>query len=495
MKFWEQEVRPRFHSLLSLKDGSYSDSGALTVRSNGRISHTLSERLSAQAHGLERSPVPAVNMATLMRYVGGVCTGLEPTWTVRISRYVRRSPLSVRPESESSGLQDLRVKSRDSVPVNETERSVGQKHGDEARAASLHFTHSHPQKTESREATFPSRFSRLNQIDGLRYEKAQPGDKRLSRLVNLAHSKKLREQQGKILLEGRRLISEALDAGASPQNIFFTTVERLQELPLNKLAQAGLIRVKPEDMRIWSDVDTPQDLIAVFKRPEVSQMQFSEEKFGKALPLTLICDNVRDPGYLGTALHCAAAAGCHSVLLTKGCVDIWEPKVLCVAMGAHFHLPIIPSLTWTDIQTHLSANTTVHVADNCRGTTKEPEFSAAPQQQKKARDYGWVSSRHNSWKMHYEDDFSYGEDYEKDRSTRPVLETQPYHIRWAGRHTAVVIGGETHGLSREALQLAGQTGGRRLLIPMVHGVDSLNSAMATSVLLFEGRRQLMHVTE
>lgn len=79
--------------------------------------------------------------------------------------------------------------------------------------------------------------------------------------------------------------------------------------------------------------------------------------------------------------------------------------------------------------------------------------------------------------------------------TRPILQRQSYRINWASRHTAVVIGGETHGLSTEALQMADQTGGYRLSIPMVHGVDSLNSAMAASVLLFEGRRQLMGVTE
>lgn len=82
-----------------------------------------------------------------------------------------------------------------------------------------------------------------------------------SRLVNLARSKKLREQKGQIVLEGRRLISEALDAGASPLTVFFSTLERLQELPVNKLTHASLVKVKLEDVRVWPDVDAVFDMM------------------------------------------------------------------------------------------------------------------------------------------------------------------------------------------------------------------------------------------
>lgn len=55
---------------------------------------------------------------------------------------------------------------------------------------------------------------------------------------------------------------------------------------------------------------------AIFSRPDPSQLNFASK--GHSVPLSLICDNIRDPGNLGTMLRCAAAAGCHNVLLTKG---------------------------------------------------------------------------------------------------------------------------------------------------------------------------------
>lgn len=83
----------------------------------------------------------------------------------------------------------------------------------------------------------------------------------LRKVSSVARSRSFREKEGKVLLEGRRLICDALSAGASPQMLFFSAVERLQELPLDKLQQVKLIKVKYEDMKTWSDLVTPQGVI------------------------------------------------------------------------------------------------------------------------------------------------------------------------------------------------------------------------------------------
>ncbi|KAL7400366.1 hypothetical protein ABVT39_010899 [Epinephelus coioides] len=335
-------------------------------------------------------------------------------------------------------------------------------------------------------------------IDGLRFERALPGDKRLARLVSVARSRTFREHQGKILLEGRRLICDALDAGANPQMVFFSTIDRLRELPLDKLKRAMLVKVKFEDIKIWSDLMAPQGVIAIFSRPNPSRLNFANN--GHSVPLSLICDNIRDPGNLGTMLRCAAAAGCREVLLTKGCVDAWEPKVLRAAMGAHFRLPIYSSLGWDDMEKHLPKLVTVHVADSNCGADRNRETEASQvnvsHKPSKAGDYGWVSTKSIYKNTHYEEsDSDLDSDTDDEGLSLPRVDSKLYHESWAQSPTALVIGGETHGLSVEAVQLAEKTAGHRLFIPVAPDVDSLNSAMAASILLFEGRKQLMKLMQ
>lgn len=178
------------------------------------------------------------------------------------------------------------------------------------------------------------------------------------------------------------------------------------------------------------------------------------------------------------------------VYFPTGCVDVWEPKVLRAAMGAHFRLPIYPSLDWNDIENHLPKPVTVHVADN-RGGTENVSHKPT-----KAGDYGWVSSRPNRKHMRYEEyDSSSDSESEDEGISHSEVEAKLYHERWAQSPSALVIGGETHGLSLEAARLAEKTDGHRLFIPIVPAVDSLNSAMAASILLFEGRRQLLNLLQ
>ncbi|XP_015292907.3 rRNA methyltransferase 3, mitochondrial isoform X1 [Macaca fascicularis] len=316
---------------------------------------------------------------------------------------------------------------------------------------------------------------------GLRYDKAYPGDRRLSSVMTIVKSRPFREKQGKILLEGRRLITDALKAGAVPKMFFFSRLEYLKELPVDKLKGVSLIKVKFEDIKDWSDLVTPQGIMGIFAKPDHVKMAYPKTQLQHSLPLSLICDNLRDPGNLGTILRSAAGAGCSKVLLTKGCVDPWEPKVLRAGMGAHFQVPIINNLEWETVPNYLPPDTRVYVADNCG-------LYAQAQMSNKASDHGWVSNQRLLKFQKYEEE----EDVETGASQDwlPDVEVQSYDSDWTEAPAAVVIGGETDGVSVESLQLAESTGGKRLLIPVVPGVDSLNSAMAASILLFEGKRQL-----
>uniref|UniRef100_A0A8C6X0S7 tRNA/rRNA methyltransferase SpoU type domain-containing protein n=1 Tax=Naja naja TaxID=35670 RepID=A0A8C6X0S7_NAJNA len=196
--------------------------------------------------------------------------------------------------------------------------------------------------------------------------------------------------------------------------------------------------------------------------------------------LTLICDNIRDPGNLGTILRSAAGAGCCSVLLVKGCVDAWEPKVLRAGMGAHFRIPILSNLEWDLVPNYLPTESCIHVADSCH---ESPPEEASPAQAPRSGRTPKSASQTSQPPP------SEGSQEEKEEEEANLLPIQPYYKPWMEASVAVVVGGETHGVSPEAKQLAQGRGGKQLAIPMVPGVESVNSAVAASVLLFEAKRQ------
>ncbi|XP_078278554.1 rRNA methyltransferase 3A, mitochondrial isoform X2 [Rhinoraja longicauda] len=302
----------------------------------------------------------------------------------------------------------------------------------------------------------------------------------LRKVMTIVKSKKFRDQHGKVLLEGWRLIADALEAGALLETLFFSNMDSVKELPLEKLKHVKLIKVKFDEIKIWSELVTPQGALGIFVKPEYSKMKYPIHQ-EHSVPLFLICDNIRDPGNLGTILRSAAAAGCRKILLTKGCVDVWEPKVLRAGMGAHFRMAVISGLEWEVVPNYISTSTCVHVADHSCPVVGSPPGPLP------AGEQSCTSSRTAG---EYEESDSEDEEQEFLLSL-PKVDTQSCYRPWAKEQTAIVVGGETHGLSLEALSLVEKTRGRRLCIPMTPGVESLNSAMAACILLFEGRRQLL----
>ena len=143
--------------------------------------------------------------------------------------------------------------------------------------------------------------------------------------------------------------------------------------------------------------------------------------------LILIVDALRDPGNLGSLLRSAAASDVDVVLFSPETVDAYNPKVVRGAMGAHFRLPIIEA-AWAEIADRVRDMNVYLAAAN-----GDLPYTAA------------------DW-------------------TPPA---------------ALIVGSEASGASQDATQLAA----KRISIPLLREVESLNAAVAASVILFEAKRQ------
>jgi len=231
-----------------------------------------------------------------------------------------------------------------------------------------------------------------------------------------------RQREGRFVVEGARLAEEVVRAGVRPALIFYTETwaaslagQRL--LPMLRPADQGDWLVSEAVLAACSDTETPQGVLAVV--PFLS--------LAPRPGLILILDQIRDPGNMGAILRSAEASGAGQVILAPGTVDLYNPKVVRGAMGAHFRLPVA-SLDWPAIAGRVQGRA-VWLADAAGETSNDQVDWRAP--------------------------------------------------------SALIVGGEAAGAGDQAAALA--TG--RVSIPMVGGAESLNAAMAATVILFEAARQ------
>jgi TrmH family RNA methyltransferase len=164
--------------------------------------------------------------------------------------------------------------------------------------------------------------------------------------VKLAHQlqtqPKMRRKEGKIVLEGARLIRDAYERGGTRPDFVFYQPDAA-DAALVDLLERHRVHIQPvsaEVLRHISATEGPQGIVAVFPTPQ--------SPLPEVLGRVLILDDIRDPGNLGTILRTAAAAGVDAALLSPGCVDAYNPKALRAGMGAHFRLAV-SELPWTGI--------------------------------------------------------------------------------------------------------------------------------------------------
>lgn len=252
--------------------------------------------------------------------------------------------------------------------------------------------------------------------------------KRLSQLKE----RRGRLQQGRYLLEGVRLVEEAL--AQSPEMIVVAPdllqatargralVQRLQ----HDDTASTIVEVTPGVLARIADTETPSGVVAVLARHPVALDDVPATR-----GFVVVLDGVSDPGNAGAIMRTAAAAGVDGVVALAGGVDLYAPKVVRAAMGAHLRLSLVVDCALSTLEMWLPSRGQALVASANGDTTL-------------------YDARLNL--------------------------AQP---------TVLVIGGEAYG----ATGAWGLPGVRPVAIPMPGAMESLNAAAAAAVIIFEAVRQ------
>lgn len=267
------------------------------------------------------------------------------------------------------------------------------------------------------------------------YTKMGHKDARISNILSGIKSSSTLKKQDLIMLEGKRLIKDALQSGCKLKYLLFSQKNDVEEIK-EDLPKFGshLYKMPYKEMQNWSDLTTNPGLMGIFETPK------HKHTVNYSVPVSVVCDNVREPGNLGAILRVCAAAGCKTVILTKGCCDPWNTKVLRSAMGAHFKLNI-EKIELAELTNKYSR---ILIADS---------NIVADEDKIEVKNYSSLSFQ----------------------SSEDIL---------------LIVGGETEGISKKAYSFAAENNGIRVHIPLSNNINSLNSGVALGILIFEIKRQL-----
>ena len=248
---------------------------------------------------------------------------------------------------------------------------------------------------------------------------------RIRECIRLATQKKARISSGLFVLEGVKLLEEAVLSGIDIESVYITREclesGKSQLAVLEQLDEKKFLVTGAAASRLFQS-KTPQGVCAVCRIPKRTP---DFEKMGRYLALW----DLQDPGNVGTMIRTADALGFDGVILSEECCDLYNLKTVRAAMGSLFRIPLLVTDMKTFIREHNDRLTFfASVVDADAPVITGTEFPAG---------------------------------------------------------SIMMIGNEGNGLSAEQVALCGQ----QVTIPMTGRAESFNAAMAATILMWEMTRR------
>lgn len=250
-------------------------------------------------------------------------------------------------------------------------------------------------------------------------------NKQVRRVTNLVKKARARREEGLYVVEGLRMCREL---SSEQVEILYVSESFLKEEEHRKLTEGFVWETVADPvMKVMADTQTPQGILALVRRRDWTL----EEILGQPqTPLLMVLETVQDPGNLGTILRAGEGAGITGLIMNTGTADIYNPKVIRSTMGSIYRVPFV-------------------YAEDLHGACDAIKKRGI-----------------RLFAAHLEG----SSEYDREDYTGPC---------------GFLIGNEANGLTKETAAMADA----RIRIPMAGQVESLNAAVAASVLMFETARQ------
>ena len=255
-------------------------------------------------------------------------------------------------------------------------------------------------------------------------------DNELIKHIRKLKDKKYRDESNEYLVEGVKLVEEAVKENAKiKQIIVCEDTTRTYEIPTHimlEIAKYECISVSDKIFNIITQVTNPQGIMAIIeKNAQDAQIDYSQD-------IIVVLNDVQDPGNLGTILRTVDSIGLNQIIVSKGTADAFNSKVVRSTMGAIFRIKIIE-------------------VENLAQAIKEMR------------------------KHHF-----------KLMVTSLQTKNSIYDIDFNKK--IIVIGNEANGVSKEIQDMADE----KAKIPMLGRTESLNASVAAGVVMYEYVRQKLN---